>query len=213
MLQKRDAKKWHIMESALQLFADKGFTNTSVRTIAEFAGVNLAMISYYFGSKQKLLEAIFESKLVKQSQEIEEILLEHANEPTKLIDQLIDLFVDSFYRNRMLNNLVNREMILASTKKSTIVDLVVNSRKENRNLINKIINQGQKAGIFRQDIDIIMITAILGGSINQVISHEQYYCKAYKIKNCNEKVFKSKVVTKLRAELKKMFTAYIILHA
>ena len=213
MQQKRDAKKWHIMERALELFAEKGFTNTSVRSIADFAGVNLAMISYYFGSKQNLLEAILEQKLSQQSKEIEDIILEYAEEPVKLIDQLIDLFVDNFYRNRMLHNLVNREMILASTKTTAIVELVVNSRKKNRNHISTIISRGQAAGIFRKDIDIIMMTAILNGAISQVISHENYYCKAYQIKNCSEKMFVNKVVAKLRAELKKMFTAYILVSA
>ncbi|HNP53387.1 MAG TPA: TetR family transcriptional regulator [Ferruginibacter sp.] len=47
-------KRQHIIENAEILFADKGFEGTSVRDIAKQAGVNLAMISYYFGSKEKL---------------------------------------------------------------------------------------------------------------------------------------------------------------
>jgi len=52
-------KQVQIMETAEILFAEKGFNGTSVRDIAEKANVNLAMISYYFGSKDKLLEALF----------------------------------------------------------------------------------------------------------------------------------------------------------
>src|SRR4030095_4095794 len=52
-------KQVQIMETAEILFAEKGFNGTSVRDIAEKASVNLAMISYYFGSKDKLLEALF----------------------------------------------------------------------------------------------------------------------------------------------------------
>ena len=52
-------KQVQIMEAAEKLFAEKGFNGTSVRDIAETADVNLAMISYYFGSKDKLLEAMF----------------------------------------------------------------------------------------------------------------------------------------------------------
>ena len=48
------------METAEILFAEKGFNGTSVRDIAEKAHVNLAMISYYFGSKDKLLESLFD---------------------------------------------------------------------------------------------------------------------------------------------------------
>ena len=52
-------KQVQIMEIAETLFAEKGFNGTSVRDIAEKAHVNLAMVSYYFGSKDKLLEALF----------------------------------------------------------------------------------------------------------------------------------------------------------
>ena len=52
-------KQMQIMEVAEDLFAEKGFNGTSIRDIAERAQVNLAMVSYYFGSKEKLLEALF----------------------------------------------------------------------------------------------------------------------------------------------------------
>ena len=53
MLDKRD----QILEAAEELFAQKGFEGTSVRDLAKKAKVNVAMISYYFGSKEKLFES------------------------------------------------------------------------------------------------------------------------------------------------------------
>ncbi|MEY4595111.1 MAG: hypothetical protein RIQ47_1521, partial [Bacteroidota bacterium] len=49
-----------LLEKAEQLFAESGFEGTSVRNLASAAGVNVAMISYYFGSKEKLFEALVE---------------------------------------------------------------------------------------------------------------------------------------------------------
>ena len=43
---------------ATPLFAEKGFNGVSVREIAGFAGVNVSMISYYFGSKEGLYAAV-----------------------------------------------------------------------------------------------------------------------------------------------------------
>ncbi len=50
------------MDSAELLFSQKGFDGTSVRDIAEAAGINTAMISYYFGSKEKLMEEILKER-------------------------------------------------------------------------------------------------------------------------------------------------------
>ena len=52
--------KQRILEAAIRLFARRGFAGTGVRQIATEAGVNLAMVSYYYGSKVGLLKAIIE---------------------------------------------------------------------------------------------------------------------------------------------------------
>jgi AcrR family transcriptional regulator len=48
-------KKEHIMHVAMELFAEKGFEGTSIRDLAQKADVNIAMVNYYFGSKEKPL--------------------------------------------------------------------------------------------------------------------------------------------------------------
>lgn len=44
----------NLIETATPLFAEKGFHGVSVRELAKAAGVNLSMISYYFGGKEGL---------------------------------------------------------------------------------------------------------------------------------------------------------------
>ncbi len=48
-----------ILDKAELLFAEHGFAGTKLRDIASVAGVNQALISYYFGTKQELFDAVF----------------------------------------------------------------------------------------------------------------------------------------------------------
>jgi AcrR family transcriptional regulator len=54
-----------ILEVAERLFLDKGFAMTSTTEIAKEVGCNQAMVHYYFRTKEKLFQAIFEKKIKK----------------------------------------------------------------------------------------------------------------------------------------------------
>ncbi|MDT8419404.1 MAG: TetR/AcrR family transcriptional regulator [Desulfuromonadales bacterium] len=67
--------KSRILDAAEQLFARHGFHNTSIRAITSEAGVNLASANYHFGSKDALLLAVFERRLLPLNRERSERLL------------------------------------------------------------------------------------------------------------------------------------------
>lgn len=53
-----------IMDAAQDLFAENGYDHVSVRAIAERAGVNLALINRYFGSKRELFHEVLNASVV-----------------------------------------------------------------------------------------------------------------------------------------------------
>lgn len=55
----RDRSRAKIIQSALELFARYGYSQTSVRMIAESAGISQGLLYNYFASKEELLRAIF----------------------------------------------------------------------------------------------------------------------------------------------------------
>lgn len=63
MRKKFSDKQIHILEVAEELIAQKGFEGTSVRDISAKANINVAMISYYFGSKAKMMSQLYEYRL------------------------------------------------------------------------------------------------------------------------------------------------------
>jgi len=54
-----------IKEAARKVFSKKGYAATRTRDIAEEAGLNLALLNYYFRSKEKLFELIMMEKVQK----------------------------------------------------------------------------------------------------------------------------------------------------
>ena len=52
-----------ILDTAIQLFAEKGFNGTTTKEIAEAAGVNESLIFRHFSTKRELYGAIIEKKI------------------------------------------------------------------------------------------------------------------------------------------------------
>ncbi len=67
-----------ILDSAERLFAEKGYSRTSLRAITSDAGVNLAAVNYHFGSKEELVRQVFQRKMAPlnriRSDNIEQVL-------------------------------------------------------------------------------------------------------------------------------------------
>jgi AcrR family transcriptional regulator len=55
--------KQRLLDAAERLFAQAGFHATSLRAVTGAAGANLAAVSYHFGSKEGLMEAVIDRRL------------------------------------------------------------------------------------------------------------------------------------------------------
>lgn len=55
-----EATRRRILETAVRLFADLGYANTTSKIICKEAGVNIAAVNYYFGSREDLYRAVLD---------------------------------------------------------------------------------------------------------------------------------------------------------
>ena len=85
-----------ILDAAEALFAEQGFTSTSLRNITAKAGVNLAAVNYHFGSKNALIAAIFERRIIPMNRirlaRLEALNQQHSAEDIPL-EGLIEAFM------------------------------------------------------------------------------------------------------------------------
>ena len=88
-----ETTKSKILDTAERLFADRGYGATSLRQVIGAAGVNLAAVHYHFGSKESLLEAVFERRIERVNRERIAMLdrVEAAGRPT--VEQILEAFV------------------------------------------------------------------------------------------------------------------------
>ncbi|GGD04344.1 TetR/AcrR family transcriptional regulator [Halopseudomonas salina] len=85
-----------ILDAAEQLFAEKGFAETSLRLITSKAGVNLAAVNYHFGSKKALIQAVFVRFLNPFVSSLEQELDRHQQQGSAsqlTLEQLLEMLV------------------------------------------------------------------------------------------------------------------------
>ncbi len=86
--------KLRILDAAEELFAEYGFSETSLRQITKDAEVNLASVNYHFGSKKELIRAVLERYLKILVPDIGQALLElnrRTSSPT--LEEVFGVFV------------------------------------------------------------------------------------------------------------------------
>ena len=130
-------KQIAIMEAAEKLFAQNGFSGTSVRDIAEAAGVNLAMISYYFGSKEKLMEAMFSYRGEFMRLKLESILQNSNMTSLQKVEKLIDEYIDRIFKKQCFHKVMLREQMVDSS--GPIAEKISQLKITNQSLFKQLI--------------------------------------------------------------------------
>ncbi|MFT4154223.1 TetR/AcrR family transcriptional regulator [Parafilimonas sp.] len=159
-------KRQQIMEATLQLFAEKGYEGASIRDIAEKACVNVAMVNYYFGSKEKLFEQIVELKSSTTRLQLDEIAGNESLASIEKVEMVIDAYIERLFMHRLFHRLIHQELIL--NQREALQCSIVNNLSPNAIIIKHVIETGIKKGEFKK-VDIELTIATLIGTINQVL--------------------------------------------
>ncbi len=200
-------KQLSIIETAENLFAEKGFDGTSVRDIAKKAGVNVAMISYYFGSKEKLFQALFSYRAEGTTLKLESMLIDKVLVPIEKINMMIDYYIDKFLQHQSFHKIIMREQV--TNYKSATSNYIYLFKKKNLDLVKQLIKEGQKTGHFNKNIDISLLMATLVGSVSNMIITQHFYKEIINQQTMPKEQFQKLIKKKLSNHLKFIFKAII----
>lgn len=88
----RGEVKQHIIAAARSEFVTQGYDHTTLRSIARGAGCDPALITYYFGTKQKLFRACMDLPLDPASEIIALLMPGPKEAARRLVDYILDLY-------------------------------------------------------------------------------------------------------------------------
>ncbi len=173
-------KQIRILQVAEKLFAEKGFDGTSIRNISKEAEVNIAMVSYYFGSKEKMLEALIIFRISDLKMQLENLYKE-AISPIEKIDKLVELYITRVNQNKCIYQILHFELM--SKKRELDIKSFTEVKKNNVVFLEKIISEGQELGQFKKDINILLIPPTILGTFFQFQLNRHFYEEVLDIKS------------------------------
>ena len=201
-------KRLQLLQTAERLFATKGFEGTSVRDIADEAGANIAMISYYFGSKEKLMQALFEQRTADKVLRVVSLLKDDTLSPIQKVDLLIEEHVDRVMRDQPFQKIMICEQII--NKNPVIINLLKEIKLRNATVIGELIKDGQKKGAFKKKVDVVLLLSTMFGTVTQLMINHSFYRDFNNLGDMPDDEFQKTLKTRVTNHIKKIVKALLL---
>src|SRR4051794_15062920 len=147
---RKDARKQQLLTHAKQLFVTLGYQHTTTEKIAQAAGVTEPVLYRHFASKKGLfievLQDIRRATISRWQGETAGI-----TEPMKKLHAIVDLYLGSTREHALEYRIMHRTLI--ETDDEEIGACLRTFYLDSERLLAYVITEGQKAGVFRTDLD------------------------------------------------------------
>lgn len=159
-----DDSREKLVKSALKFFAQKGFEGTTVRDIADDAGVNLSLVSYYFQGKLGLYRACIEEFGKGRQERAKQILSHYADSAEEfrvrlelLVGEIVDFQIGNPYPCQIVLREIDQGLPHAK-------DIFQNTLMTTFTLLVEFISAAKKKGIVNESADPAIVAGILQGA-------------------------------------------------
>ena len=162
-----EKKKQAIIQAALRLFKEKGFKETSIKSIAEAAEVSPVSIYNYFGSKDNLVALCVNDLFEEITQQAEDILKSNLAFNTKL-DQALDLCQEKM--SQQISDYF-QDKTVRDPSFSSLLTKAITAKK--RDIYRTYINLGKEEGLIARDLSTELVLNVMDAfnSVGNQLAH------------------------------------------
>lgn len=201
-------KKDHILDVAEKVFSELGYDGASTRMISGEAGVNMAMLNYYFGSKEGLYLAVFTRKISASLALLQNIGNDDTITAWGKMERYIDNYVEKIITNTCFQKLINRE--LSSSKRTELTDKMTSMLMGNVLEFKKIILEGINTGIFHEDTDPDLAILTIFGTKNYLINSPHFVSTMLGNDLKDENYLEMDLKPRLKIYMKRLMKSYLV---
>ena len=170
-------KREAILRAAISVFAHNGYFNSKVADIAREAGVADGTVYLYFKNKEDILHSIFDRS-------VEDVLgaarkqIETVADPKEKLRQIALLHLEGLGADRDLAVVFQVEL-RGSTK--FMEEFSASGFAEYLALIRSTFEEGQRAGVFRADLNSKVVAKVLFGALDEMATNWILSKRRYKL--------------------------------
>jgi len=153
-----------IIQAATHVFASKGFYNSKVSDIAREADVADGTIYLYFKNKDDILISIFEYSMDTFISSVEQTLA-GLKDPIEKLNRFIFLHLELVQNNQDVAQVLQIELRQSS---KFMKEYAATKFVDYLNIISKILEEGQGSGVFKKDINPMIVKRAIFGAVDEM---------------------------------------------
>src|SRR4030081_731872 len=170
-------KRELILRAATRVFARNGYFNSKVADIAREADVADGTVYLYFKSKEEILHSIFDQNMA-EAIAAGRVLIEKLRDPSEKLRRIATLHLERLGADRDLAVVFQVEL-RGSTK--FMQEFSAAGFAKYLDLLCKTFEEGQRAGVFREDLNAKVVSKILFGALDEMATNWIISKRNYKL--------------------------------
>lgn len=170
-------KRESILRAATRVFARNGYFNSKVADIARAAGVADGTVYLYFKSKEEILHSIFDQNMA-EAIAADRKLIDKLRDPREKLRRIATLHLERLGADRDLAVVFQVEL-RGSTK--FMQEFSATGFAEYLGLLRAIFEEGQRAGVFRKELNAKVAAKIFFGALDEMATNWIISKRSYKL--------------------------------